>query len=343
MKKKIVILVVMAVVSVIADQASKIWAEQQLATVEHPIPLSVAKGDSVKTLDELVKRRFPALDASGRARLIAKDVRKLFRSKVDSKKSLRQSTHYFVFHRRTFSEAPRHLFLTYKSGLFVALSDWLDLPVDTTRKAIDTIDKPLTARKLLSTTIFELKEKHLDEVLTRYVFQLTVEHLKPETAVKAGDLFVVLTREVVVFDSWWVFVYAENPGSAWSFMAGMPSSFRAVFFVTVSLIALIVILVVFFRVPATETRVLSGFALIVGGAVGNLIDRVRFNYVIDFIRWHWNHKAYWPTFNIADVVIVIGVGLLIIDIIFNKQSVLAKREDKPDEAPHESTKRKKKR
>ena len=148
MKKKILILAVVALVSVVAESATKIWAEKQLATVEHPIPLSVAKGDTAKTVDDLVKRRFPGLDAKARQALIAKDVRRLVQAKITADKPMRQSTHYFVFHRRNLTEAPRHLFLTHQSGLFVAFNDWLDLRAEQTRAAIKAIDGPMNAKSV---------------------------------------------------------------------------------------------------------------------------------------------------------------------------------------------------
>ena len=50
-----------------------------------------------------------------------------------------------------------------------------------------------------------------------------------------------------------------------------------------------------------------------GGALGNFVDRARFGYVIDFIDWHWQRVATWPTFNVADAAITVGVGLLLFE------------------------------
>jgi signal peptidase II len=90
---------------------------------------------------------------------------------------------------------------------------------------------------------------------------------------------------------------------------------RSVFFITVSIIALAVILALVRQ--ARDRLPLMAFALIGGGAVGNLIDRVRFGEVVDFVDWYYR-TYHWPTFNIADSAISIGVGLLAIDMLFSK-------------------------
>lgn len=127
------------------------------------------------------------------------------------------------------------------------------------------------------------------------------------------------TPPKTVFHSWWSHVYAENPGAAWSFAANWPENIRLPFFHLVSLLAIVFILV-FFNSLGTSQRLLKlALALVLGGALGNLTDRVVRGYVIDFIDWHlndpfWmNPKAHWPTFNVADVAITVGVALIALD------------------------------
>jgi signal peptidase II len=129
-----------------------------------------------------------------------------------------------------------------------------------------------------------------------------------------------LHESVQVIPGFFDLTYVRNPGAAFGFLAGAPGVWRSVFFITVSIVALAVILAL---VRQTRDRLpLIAFALIGGGAVGNLIDRVRFGEVVDFIDWYY--RAYhWPTFNIADSAISIGVGLLAIDILLPKKQLTA--------------------
>ena len=106
--------------------------------------------------------------------------------------------------------------------------------------------------------------------------------------------------------------YAENTGAAFSFLADADPTWRVPFFLIVSAIAMGAILW-YYRNSKPEHFVFRcSLALVFGGAIGNLIDRARLGYVIDFISWHWYDKAAWPTFNIADSGISVGVVLLLI-------------------------------
>lgn len=122
-----------------------------------------------------------------------------------------------------------------------------------------------------------------------------------------------LHESVRVIPGFFDLTYVRNPGAAFGFLAGAPGAWRSIFFITVSIVALAVIIAL---VRQTRDRLqVVAFALIGGGAVGNLIDRVRFGEVVDFIDWY-SRSFHWPTFNIADSAITIGVGLLAMDMLF---------------------------
>ena len=122
-----------------------------------------------------------------------------------------------------------------------------------------------------------------------------------------------LHESVQVIAGFFDLTYVRNPGAAFGFLAGAQGMWRGIFFITVSIVALAVIIVL---VRQTRDRLsLIALALIGGGAVGNLIDRVRFGEVVDFIDWYYR-TYHWPTFNIADSAISFGVGLLAIDMLF---------------------------
>src|SRR5258708_36114879 len=110
----------------------------------------------------------------------------------------------------------------------------------------------------------------------------------------------------------------HNAGAAFSFLASASGWQRWVFIglaVSVS-IAIIVWLV---RLPRGANVLLStGLALVLGGALGNVIDRIRLGHVIDFIHFHWN-RAYFPAFNVADSAITVGAALLLLDALFESR------------------------
>jgi len=121
-----------------------------------------------------------------------------------------------------------------------------------------------------------------------------------------------------VIQNFWDFRYVENPGAAWGFLSGSATWFRTPFFLMVSVAAMIFIVYYFRKTPPEARWLRFALALVFGGAVGNFIDRVRLGYVIDFIDWHWFRDATWPTFNIADSGITVGVSLMVLEMLLNR-------------------------
>jgi signal peptidase II len=122
----------------------------------------------------------------------------------------------------------------------------------------------------------------------------------------------------IVHEDFWSFFYAENPGAAWSLLRDAPDWFRTPFFLSVSVAAMIFIVFYFRKTTPDQKWLRMALALVFGGAIGNFCDRVRLGYVIDFIDWHWFEKATWPTFNIADSAITVGVVIMVADMLFHK-------------------------
>lgn len=106
------------------------------------------------------------------------------------------------------------------------------------------------------------------------------------------------------------FIYKENPAAAFSLTRSLPTWFRRPLLISVSVIATIFFLFWYFRMKGRDGLLLASFSFILAGAVGNLLDRVRLGYVIDFLDVHAALLGYphlhWPTFNIADSLIVVG-------------------------------------
>jgi len=111
------------------------------------------------------------------------------------------------------------------------------------------------------------------------------------------------------------FVYTENKGIAFGQLQE-GGAFGRWFFVVLAIAAAIAVFYYFIRVPRDDDRVLGACALLLAGILGNLTDRIRLGYVIDFIFLHAG-EYHWPTFNVADASITIGALLLALDLVFD--------------------------
>jgi signal peptidase II len=123
-------------------------------------------------------------------------------------------------------------------------------------------------------------------------------------------------QAVAVIRGWLDITYTLNPGAAFSLFATMPPAFRGVFFIALSVIAIVVLIALLAR-RSTPLDSAIAFALILGGTVGNLIDRIARGEVIDFIYFHHESFSY-PVFNIADSAITIGVAIILIGSLFER-------------------------
>ena len=131
-----------------------------------------------------------------------------------------------------------------------------------------------------------------------------------------AERLLVMHQPVPVLPSFnWMLTY--NPGAAFSFLAGAGGWQRWFFLVLGSLVS-IALIVWLTRLRPEEKRLALALALILGGAIGNLIDRAWLGQVIDFIQLYYD-RWYWPAFNIADSAITIGAALLVLDSLLGEQ------------------------
>ena len=145
-------------------------------------------------------------------------------------------------------------------------------------------------------------------------------------ALAGGEVLTITRRTVTVHPEFFHFKYTRNPGAAFGFLSRNDSSLRRPFFVFVSVLAVVVILWIYRKVTWHQKLLMISLCLIVGGALGNLVDRIAYGWVIDFIDWHWHDQYTWPTFNLADAQISIGVALMAIEILIGKGDKKAEAE-----------------
>lgn len=125
------------------------------------------------------------------------------------------------------------------------------------------------------------------------------------------DRRFALYESVTVIENFFSITYVRNPGAAFGILAD--SAWRLPFFITIGIVATGAILWYISRLEPQSKWLPLSLALVLSGAVGNLIDRVRIGEVIDFIDVHW-YQYHWPAFNVADSAITIGVAMLLIDL-----------------------------
>jgi signal peptidase II len=119
------------------------------------------------------------------------------------------------------------------------------------------------------------------------------------------------------------FILAHNKGGAWGLLQGTNENVRKPFFLLVSAAAIAFIVTLFRRLQPSQRALKWGLPLVLGGALGNVFDRIRYGSVIDFIDAHLEMRGvdhHWPTFNVADIAICVGVGLMAVDMFTSKRT-----------------------
>lgn len=317
----------------VADLWSKHWADTSLANPAHPLVARVAEGDAGKPLHAFLAERFGLEAAEARAAVphvermepalqVAADA-KIFESGAPG------ASHrgFWVFWRGDADLPPRRLD---RATELSRLEGWLRFADGSaTREALQAAAKEALASETLGAWAAGVFGKLSPEDIDRLGKEGRIHPLPwasislgPDEPVKAGEVYLLTHRVIDVSGEWFKFLYAENPGAAFGFMKGIEPSLRQTLFMILSLIAFVVILSISRRLPAHSRLVLIAFSGILSGAVGNFIDRIRYGFVIDFIDMDLGFMQ-WPTYNIADIAISLGVVVLVIDLTFNKKSVLA--------------------
>ena len=129
-------------------------------------------------------------------------------------------------------------------------------------------------------------------------------------------IHIPLYFSVRVIDDFFNITHIRNPGVAFGLFANHESEYKVLFFIVISAIAIVAILILFHQTPNNRRMVRIGLTLILSGAIGNLMDRVVHKEVIDFIDFYYQ-KFHWPAFNVADSCITIGVALMILDLFWH--------------------------
>ncbi|QOX78127.1 signal peptidase II [Trichlorobacter lovleyi] len=137
------------------------------------------------------------------------------------------------------------------------------------------------------------------------------------------DRVMALHQSIPVVEGLFSFTYLRNRGAAFSFLSNV--SWRLPFFIGITLIAALVIIVALKKMRDDQKLAQAALAMIFSGAIGNLIDRVRLGEVIDFLDVYWK-SHHWPAFNVADSLICVGVALVALDMLKEERNQPARAE-----------------
>lgn len=127
-----------------------------------------------------------------------------------------------------------------------------------------------------------------------------------------------LHESIPIVPDFFSLTYIRNPGAAFGLLATSGTLFRLIFFALTSLFAVGLLAMIFLRLREDDWAGQLSIAAIFGGAIGNLLDRMRFGEVIDFLDFYVG-RYHWPAFNVADAAISIGVVVLILHFAFEKK------------------------
>lgn len=333
------------------DVISKDWADTSLANRSHPLPVHITAAEAGKPLREVLAARFGWTAAEAAEHMM--NMERLEPAgnyqptdKVYGPGPAATARGFYVFWRDDGSvdKAPRRIDKNERS----LVTSWLTMALD--KKGMPEAEREQQRAEIqqrvgalvTSWTFADWLPARFRKVDADDVASLAPRALHPITSagarlsgdevVKDGEAYLLTEKHVDVMGDWWKFVYAENPNAAFGFMKGVPEATRHVLFLILNLLAFIVISSIVWRLPPGGWLVYVAFAGILAGAAGNFIDRLRFGYVIDFIDWDLGF-THWPTFNVADIAISVGVVVLILDITFNPKSPLVARKKPAKKGP----------
>lgn len=125
-------------------------------------------------------------------------------------------------------------------------------------------------------------------------------------------LHIPLNYSVRIVDNFFQLTHIRNPGVAFGLFADSGSDMKILFFIAFSGIAIVAILIFFYHTGDEKKMLQTGLILLFSGAIGNLIDRILYQEVIDFLDFYYKNY-HWPAFNVADSCITVGVSMILID------------------------------
>lgn len=323
--RKLIILFLAIVPLLVLDLGSKMWAESNLATPMHPFVFKTSGGDSEGSLQDFLSEKLGPKAEGDWNTFIQTRVLQL------SEEDVLRTDDILLGGDKS---APRTLFVFSRDGEGIPpRALWVNEPREAFRQAKEA-NPAATPAELRAKVKAAIKEQSLSSYIAEKIPYVEAEEavkliqegkvlqyrpknqvLRASDPIAAEAYYVVLTHKIPVIPEFLQFSYAENPGAAWGFLGTAPPTFRHIFFTLISIIAVFGMGWMMRRLEDDQTLYLVAFGTMLSGAIGNFVDRMRFRYVIDFIDMYVG-QSHWPTYNVADIAISIGFGLILLDLLF---------------------------
>ncbi|MGB0590783.1 MAG: signal peptidase II [Myxococcota bacterium] len=329
--RKTIVLVPLFLIWLVGDLGTKHWADINLGDPRHPLVFRASAEDVGQPVSALIERQLqsesPAALASALKHVVRLPAVRAFdpETRVFDRDGAMGKTRGIYLFWRGQDLPPRRLNKTARGAItYWAQSASPKLDQSALSSGVDDALAEITLRQWLKSKLRRLSEDEITQLAASGIHPLEAPNPRvgPSTLVKADDVFLLEWRRIDVMADWWKWIYAENPGAAFGFMKQVPETARDLTFFGLTLIVFFAIVVFVIRTEQRFWAVNLALVSILAGAAGNFVDRVRYGYVIDFIDMHLGFMR-WPTYNVADIAITVGIIVLIGDILFNKDSPLA--------------------
>jgi signal peptidase II len=308
------------------DLWSKRWAEDNLATPRHLLPVTAHAQAEGMTVGDVVRTRFPDMADEalrGTVFLLPPAVHLEPGDPVhelEVARGLDAAGGFFIFDPGNEQRFARYVDRSDQIRLErELLKNSPGIAYPEARRQIREQLAQVSVSAWLMGRFRHLSEAHASAIARSGMHALsgTGSDVDPSSPARAGATYLVGNRQLDLIPGHLDFSYAENPAGAWGLMLNVEEGLRRVIFFVLSLVAIAAIAYLVIRPPSDHWVPLVALGAILGGAIGNLVDRVLLAYVVDFIHMYWGEWS-WPRYNVADIGITVGVIVLVLVTGFSK-------------------------
>jgi len=300
-----------------ADIATKRWAEEHLATATHLLPVDAPADPGDATVGDVARTRFPELTDDALRGALVRLPPAVALDAADPVFELEtargvEAAGFLVFDRgaRRFARRIDRTDQYRRERGLMRADPALSFPDARRRVRAELADVRLDA--FLAERLPHLRGDALADTLARGLHPIPSKGIEvdPTDPAVAGATYLVAHRTVTWIPGHLGLAYVQNPAGAWGLFGWVDARVRPWLFHALSALAIAAILALALRPPSAHAAVRPALALVLGGAIGNLHDRVALAYVVDFVHMYWG-RAHWPRYNVADVAISLGVIALL--------------------------------